>query len=74
MCGHRRVPEHILLYDGMVQSLEHALHQDEVEQEGGDVDPMGLRLRYCGQTPGSQFKESEECVNLHTVIVIINLS
>ena len=40
-----KVPEHILLQERMVQSLEHPLHQDEVEQKGDYVSPVELTLK-----------------------------
>ena len=39
-----RVSEHILLQERMVQPLGHAMHQDEVEQEGGDIAPVDRRV------------------------------
>ena len=68
------VQEHILFQEWMVHPLEHALHQDEVEQEGGCVAPFELRLRHCGRFNAvrsvKQWKKPKEYVKSSTIIVV----
>ena len=48
MRGRERMQEHHLLQNEMVHPLEHVVHQDEVQQEGGCVDDLEVkRPRHC---------------------------